>query len=293
MARQQLFAACAVAFLSFRCGSPDTHGQCSVEEQDGGARISCPDGTSGIIRHGDDGADGQNGADGDEGQGASADRVCTVYDADEGAIIYCADGSSAVIYDGAQGLDGASGTSCSVAETTNGTRITCDDGSTATVLDGADGQDGADGSATADGNSNSPNYSSGTRLEVKHVTGDDGSISYRGFYDTALDIDCSITPHVDGLLRCLPLAGASVASYFADSACSVRVAFASTTDPVYVTEYSLDLKAYRIYHAGAAYTGPSYLLLGEECSEVSLPADLMYYTVGTEVPGDAFVAFTE
>ena len=70
---------------------------CTVVQQDTGAIISCPDGSTAEVIHGNNGNNGVNGVDGSK---------CSVYDSEDGALIECEDGSSVTIKDGTNGKNG-------------------------------------------------------------------------------------------------------------------------------------------------------------------------------------------
>lgn len=107
-------------------GDPGTDGangtSCSVIQTDTGAIISCEDGTSADIYHGDDGEHG---------------TPCSVVQTESGATIECLD-SSATVSNGPQGVPG---TSCSVVQVDSGAVIFCEDGSSADIQHGEDGED--------------------------------------------------------------------------------------------------------------------------------------------------------
>lgn len=183
----------ALLLFSTSCSPSWLQGQkgssCSVEQLDGGALVSCTDGTEAFIASGadgQDGTDGLNGSDGLDGTGCQVETLdggamiecedgssalvvngldglegqdgtdgldgtsCTLSDVDGGAYIYCEDGKVAFIADGHDGLAGEDGSSCSSNDVDGGVLISCDDGSSAFVADGLDGIDGQDGLDGAD-----------------------------------------------------------------------------------------------------------------------------------------------
>jgi hypothetical protein len=108
-----------------------------VHGEDGGATLTCEDGTNVVIRsgvdgqNGEDGADGQNGEDGADGQNGEDGRdgkpgqdgaVCSVADDGEGnKNITCPDGTYIHLRDG---------TGCTVRDEGNGRfTLSCEDGS--------------------------------------------------------------------------------------------------------------------------------------------------------------------
>lgn len=112
-----------MAFLLMSCadgedGSNGESGQdgesCTVEQAEGGAVITCSDGTTAFVSNGVDGSHGENGVDGHDGA-----------DGQDGAA-------------GEDGADGVDGTSCSVTEHVDGAMISCPDGTSAFVSNGKD-----------------------------------------------------------------------------------------------------------------------------------------------------------
>jgi hypothetical protein len=107
-------------------------GSCSVSQENGGAMISCPDGSQAFVPNGTngtngvDGTNGTNGTDGKDGKdglNGTNGSSCSVQDLGTKALITCTDGTTAIIEDGINGKDGTNGT------------------------DGEDGADGKDGSS--------------------------------------------------------------------------------------------------------------------------------------------------
>jgi len=130
------------------CGNDDWENACSVEKVDEGAEITCPNGSTAIIKDGDDGKDGVNGTDGQNGGGeggaeSGTDDNCIVVNDDGEVRIECPDGTN--------GDDGKDGTSCTVVDTDEGATISCTDGTSVDIADGQDGDDGANGKNGANG----------------------------------------------------------------------------------------------------------------------------------------------
>jgi hypothetical protein len=119
-----------VAIFAAGCGAAETSGPpCSIaNNEDGTFTISCSNGTSVVLRDGEDGAAGAAGQDGKDG------ATCKVAEVDNAKLISCSDGTSVTIRDGEQGPRGAS---CAVVDNGNGTStVGCEDGTTAVVRDG-------------------------------------------------------------------------------------------------------------------------------------------------------------
>jgi hypothetical protein len=101
---------------------------CSVEQLENGAKISCQDGSVAYIYNGKDGLNGSAGQDGSS---------CTITANKEGAEIECTDGSSASLLNGSNGSNGQDGKSCQLKDLDNGVLIICGD-EKAVVYDGED-----------------------------------------------------------------------------------------------------------------------------------------------------------
>jgi len=81
-------------------------GACSVSQEDGGALISCPDGSQAFVpngTNGTNGADGMDGKDGVNGKDGNNGSSCSVQDLGDKAILACEDGTMVVIEDGKDG----------------------------------------------------------------------------------------------------------------------------------------------------------------------------------------------
>lgn len=108
--RDRRVALAAALILTSLIGCGGSEGPCSVEETpDGGAVISCPDGTSTTIA------------------APTSGSSCAVTQSDQGAEIQCEDGTTVVVEDGLAGMEGSS---CRVEDTPEGgARVVCSDGS--------------------------------------------------------------------------------------------------------------------------------------------------------------------
>ena len=67
---------------------------CTVSQQDGGALIECPDGTTAFLENGETGL---NGVDGAVGETGDEGKSCTVLDQETEVIIECEDGTTTTI----------------------------------------------------------------------------------------------------------------------------------------------------------------------------------------------------
>lgn len=141
-----------------------SHDDCTITETPKGTLISCPDGSSSLIKQptdGKDGAVGKPGAKGDTGEtGASVEGPkgdpgiigppgkdgysCTTTQTDYGSHVACEDDSYSDIMNGTPGFNG---TSCTVIQNDFGAAINCDDGTSAVVLNGLTGAAGPQGTS--------------------------------------------------------------------------------------------------------------------------------------------------
>lgn len=166
------------------------------------------------------------------------------------------------------------------------------------------GQGGAATTTGAGGSEQGPpaGWESGSRLRARYYDGGDGSRAYVGFYDTALQVNCSPLKATDGVTRCLP-ASASVAKLYSDPSCSAPIlgfigtcsappSMVSLTDTSSsncgAADYSLE-----VWAVGAPYTGPVYLQ-SSSCLDItaSAPSSYTIYQASLEPPS-SFVVMTE
>ena len=156
----------------------------------------------------------------------------------------------------------------------------------------------------------------GTRLQARYVTGEDGSQAPVSLFDTKLNADCNFREAEDGKMRCLPTRTAtlkppeSIAGYlftramFKDGGCTERLAFSSLCEPVMryveyqdtcgsrprianVNEVALPPTVY--YKSGA---GACQGVATTAASVSAIYSELRLYTVGTPRTPEEFVAGT-
>jgi hypothetical protein len=199
-----------------------------------------------------------------------------------------------------------------------------------TSLDGSapssDAPTGPDDSTTPSGTSSSPKESgtigaivdaltdpvssasaqtmtSGSRLKAKWYVGADGSKQFLGWHDSQLNTDCDFGVASDGATRCIPAypAGALVATYFADAACSQPIAYLypGCATPTYASQSasaSCALKPVtQIFSIAGVYGGTVYQGTSSSCTAVTATTILSLYTfysIGTESPPSQFVQAT-
>ncbi|HXX67590.1 MAG TPA: hypothetical protein VEK07_10430 [Polyangiaceae bacterium] len=140
----------------------------------------------------------------------------------------------------------------------------------------------------------------GRRLRATYLKGDDGSREVVGWFDAALEVDCSFAAAADGAWRCLP-GGAEAGRFFADAACTQRLATLprGCSSPAYAVLNDTSACASRptkhVFSLGARYTGPiAYSFLAGACSAVT-SADLVLvdlYLVEEEASPGSFVGAT-
>jgi len=138
---------------------------------------------------------------------------------------------------------------------------------------------------------------SGRRLRARTLQGADGSRQFVGWFDAALEMDCSFAVASDGAWRCLPV-GAETGRFFGDAACTQRLAtlprgcsapaYAVLNDP----SACVSRATKQVFSLGARYAGPiAYSFVAGACSAVT-SADLVLtdlYLVGDEASAESFV----
>lgn len=166
---------------------------------------------------------------------------------------------------------------------------------------GVGGSGGGSGSGSGGGGASGDEtlYRSGSRIKRRMLEGDDGSVSFAGFYDDELDGPCAYGPDGDGAQRCLPIHRARFQSFqmFADSSCTQELAYQARTScgfgppPTAATRgscSSLDWWAVGQLHEGTVYTtadGP--------CTVTSRDPAWRYFLVGRRLSLNDFVEAVE
>lgn len=203
-------------------------------------------------------------------------------------------------FDGGSGGASASSTDVSTASST-------------TTASGAGGATTASGAGAGTGGG-TPGLScdpckdtDGTRLVRKAnvTTSPDGlrNTSLSFLYDTQRNENCSAQTSTDGVLRCMPIGGATVGAYFSDAACAVKLAYGPKPGPTtcaappkYLIEYDFSADPCKVrtsfYESGGAYTGMVYSLSGTTCVQSSNQYNA-FYVVGTQIQPDAFAPVTQ
>jgi hypothetical protein len=132
---------------------------------------------------------------------------------------------------------------------------------------------------------------SGSRVQVRVVSGPAGERQSGGFHDTQLGADCTFSVAADGKLRCLPTMGL-VGTYYADPSCAQPLAwgaygpaqYAASSDPTRCAPS-------QYYSLASSYAGSVYLKSGSSCFVGNSPPSLLYL-VGAAVAVDRFAEGT-
>jgi len=148
-------------------------------------------------------------------------------------------------------------------------------------------------------------YESGIRIKAKVYKTADGAVSFAGWHDTELDVDCSFKEAHDGKYRCVPPI-LITAYFFKDSACSEPVFVWS--DCPYYSEFewlsycpSADSCGWGLdcgyYEKGEPYLGIYYQWVNQVtegqqekvCKEMGeLGPNAIYVGLGKEIPASTF-----
>jgi hypothetical protein len=177
-----------------------------------------------------------------------------------------------------------------------GTDIAPDPSSSNTTSTGGAGGDGASnegGATSTGGTSQGSDYENGSRLKKRFIVGTDGSRAPAGLYDSQLEVPCSWQRMQDGTTRCLPVV-ASPTMYFADAACTQRIAGAACSlsgEYVLAPSPVCPFGSVDVYPLMGPVSAPSlvYAFAGNTCQSLTPPA-LNWYAVGTALAPDNFVA---
>ncbi len=153
-----------------------------------------------------------------------------------------------------------------------------------------------------------PDMVGGSRIAVRRIAWEDGSLSNYGFFDTELGVRCQPSEAEGGTTRCVPVTGNSNYNRFADAACSVPVVaiYCPSDDPSlgerdYLTESvreSDDICAAR-YVQVKRLIGPelqtaySVDAFGECVIADEVSTTVLYREIGDLIPAEEFVEFTD
>ncbi len=112
---------------------------------------------------------------------------------------------------------------------------------------------------------------SGARIKMRvgRSAVPDGSVSFNGWYDTTLGINCAWRKHTDGSMRCLPELIASQERWYADAGCTVRLAaFPTEDDPLQNgTQISMETKTgvFGAFVVSGTHSGSVYSKYSDGC----------------------------
>ena len=142
-------------------------------------------------------------------------------------------------------------------------------------------------------------YVSGSRIKRRMLEGDDGSVSFVGFFDDELDGPCAYGPDGDGAQRCLPTHRALFQNFqmFADSSCTQELAYQSRTScgfgppPTAATRGSCSSLDW--WAVGQIHDGSIYVNADGPCELVSRNPSWRYVHVGRKLSLSDFVEAVE
>jgi hypothetical protein len=134
-------------------------------------------------------------------------------------------------------------------------------------------------------------FASGSRIQLKTITGSDGARGQGPWHDAQLGIDCYFYLAGDGAYRCIPYEMGYAGTYYADAACSTPLAYAGCAAPLFAESIkACGSGGTTYYEVGGVYGGATYVM-GSTCVAVTQPT-LTLYTVGAVVPASAFALGT-
>lgn len=137
-------------------------------------------------------------------------------------------------------------------------------------------------------------YTSGSRIKVKVVVGEDGSKFQLGLFDTQLQTLCSYAVAGDGVMRCIP-AGAGFASYFSDPQCMQRVVSVIPCGPAprFATVFTETCPVrYESFSVTSSKSANLYGKSGASCSSVTV-AGYEHYLLGARIEPSTMVRGAE
>lgn len=139
-------------------------------------------------------------------------------------------------------------------------------------------------------------FTSGTRLRVRKVTGDDGSVQQLGFFDSTLNVACAFGVASDGSWRCLPTTYTSVSTtLYDDAGCTKTVAVATCSGEALYAREPVGTAcngAATFYAVTGIHTGPVYQQVGATCMQATLPG-FTFHDVGAVVDVGTFAKGAE
>ena len=203
----------------------------------------------------------------------------------------------------ASAMMSATGTSTTSGGSSDGSSSTPGDSSS--LMDAVDAVVDAVTNPVSTASADQP--TSGTRLKAQWYVGTDGSRVQAGWYDSQLQVTCSLYMASDGTLRCLPIQAGVDTSAFSDSACTQPIVISTGCQPTYayvlapITGNACPPQdTWTIYQVGAqlstyyALVETNFIDGGMTCTagSASKTSNLTYYTLGAVVPPSTFVQAT-
>jgi len=127
-------------------------------------------------------------------------------------------------------------------------------------------------------------YQSGSRMKMRVGTGINGDESrdFRGWYDSALNINCVFRKTEDGLIKCIPELTSLKDQRYADANCTDRLALFYANDPDFPIETKLSMEVgsgvYRVVQVVEKVSGWIYQNWGTSCERTKY-GDVSSYRV--------------
>lgn len=128
-------------------------------------------------------------------------------------------------------------------------------------------------------------YQSGSRMKMRVGTGINGDESrdFRGWYDSALNINCVFRKTEDGLIKCIPELTSLKDQRYADANCTDRLAvfYADDPDLQVETKVSMEVRSgvYRVVQVMEKVEIGIFDNSGSSCSQKANPGDKSVYRV--------------
>lgn len=129
---------------------------------------------------------------------------------------------------------------------------------------------------------------SGSRIQLKTAVSTDGVHQPRAWYDTTLASECTFSVAGDAKLRCMPTLSRVDDTFFADSACTQRIAWDIAGPAKFAAYEARATCGVTYYQLGAAYGGRVYIKSGNTCTNYNRTLDA--HQIGATVPVTSFAA---
>lgn len=98
----------------------------------------------------------------------------------------------------------------------------------------------------------------------------------------------------DGSRRCIPAGEGTISGYYADAACTQKLAAVTNgCSPTRLNEYESCVSRMRVFAAGTTFSGQAYTKSGTTCVASTVAANFTLYRVGAEIPPSAMAPLTE